>query len=51
MYDNENGVGEGLRASGLARDEVYVTSKLSNAWHRPDDARRAFDATLAELGL
>jgi 2,5-diketo-D-gluconate reductase A len=50
MYDNERGVGEGLRASGLARDEVYITSKLSNAWHLPDDARGAFDATLAELG-
>jgi 2,5-diketo-D-gluconate reductase A len=50
MYDNENGVGEGLRASGLTRDEVYITSKLSNAWHRPDDARRAFEATLDDLG-
>lgn len=50
MYDNEGGVGAGLRASGLARDEVYITSKLSNAWHLPDDARRAFDATLADLG-
>jgi len=50
MYDNEGGVGAGLRASGLTRDEVYVTSKLSNAWHLPDDARRAFDATLANLG-
>jgi 2,5-diketo-D-gluconate reductase A len=50
MYDNESGVGAGLRASGLARDEVYITSKLSNAWHLPDDARRAFDATLADLG-
>ena len=50
MYDNEGGVGEGLRVSGLARDKVYITSKLSNAWHLPDDARRAFDATLADLG-
>jgi 2,5-diketo-D-gluconate reductase A len=51
MYGNERGVGEGVRASGLARDEVFITSKLSNAAHRPDDARRAFEATLAALGL
>ena len=51
MYHNEQGVGEAVRSSGLAREEVFVTSKLSNAWHRPDDARRAFDETLAALGL
>jgi 2,5-diketo-D-gluconate reductase A len=50
MYRNERGVGEGLRASGLDRDEVFITSKLNNGYHRPDDARRAFDQTLAELG-
>jgi 2,5-diketo-D-gluconate reductase A len=51
MYGNEREVGEAVRASGLTRDEVFVTSKLDNGFHRPDDARRAFDATLAELGL
>ena len=40
MYQNEKGVGEAVRASGLARGEVFLTSKLSNAAHRPDDARR-----------
>ncbi len=50
MYRNERGVGEGIRAAGLYRGEVFVTSKLSNAAHRPDDARRSFDATLAALG-
>jgi 2,5-diketo-D-gluconate reductase A len=50
MYRNERGVGEALRSSGVARNEVFITSKLSNARHRPDDARRAFDRTLAELG-
>jgi 2,5-diketo-D-gluconate reductase A len=49
MYGNEAGVGEGVRASGLGRDEVFVTSKLNNGFHRPDDARRAFDATLSAL--
>jgi 2,5-diketo-D-gluconate reductase A len=51
MYRNERGVGEAVRASGLDRADVFVTSKLSNAFHRPDDARRAFDATLSELGF
>jgi 2,5-diketo-D-gluconate reductase A len=50
MYANERGVGEGIRAAGVDRDEVYVTSKLNNGFHRPDDARRAFEQTLVELG-
>jgi 2,5-diketo-D-gluconate reductase A len=50
MYENEREVGEGVRRSGLDRGEVYVTSKLSNAHHRPDDARRSFDETLSRLG-
>jgi 2,5-diketo-D-gluconate reductase A len=49
MYRNEAGVGEAIRAAGLAREDVWVTSKLSNAMHRPDDARRAFEQTLSEL--
>jgi 2,5-diketo-D-gluconate reductase A len=51
MYRNERQVGEAIRASGLDREDVFVTSKLSNASHLPDDARRAFDATLADLGF
>jgi 2,5-diketo-D-gluconate reductase A len=51
MYRNEAGVGEAIRASGIPREELYVTSKLNNGFHRPDDARRAFDETLAKLGL
>src|SRR5215203_5418001 len=51
MYGNEKEVGEAIRASGLNRDEVFVTSKLSNAFHEPDDARKAFEATLSDLGF
>jgi 2,5-diketo-D-gluconate reductase A len=51
MYGNEREVGEAIRASGLDRSEVYVTSKLNNNAHRPDEARRAFDRTLEELGF
>ena len=50
MYGNEQGVGEAIASSGLDRGEFFVTSKLSNAKHLPDDARRSFDATLAALG-
>ncbi|HLK76929.1 MAG TPA: aldo/keto reductase [Streptosporangiaceae bacterium] len=51
MYGNEQEVGEAIRQSGLDRSEVYVTSKLSNDAHRPDDARRAFDESLKALGV
>jgi 2,5-diketo-D-gluconate reductase A len=51
MYGNEAGVGEAIRSSGLDRDDVFVTSKLTNAAHRPHDARRAFDETLTALGF
>jgi len=51
MYQNEAGVGEAFRDSGLARDEVWITSKLNNGAHKPDDARRAMEETLKQLGL
>ena len=50
-YSNERGVVDGVRASGLDRAEVFVTSKLDNRSHRPDDARRAFEGTLTQLGF
>jgi len=51
MYRNEEGVGQAVRRSGLDRGEVFVTSKLNNGFHRPDDARVAFDGTLKTLGF
>ncbi|MEA2211242.1 MAG: 2,5-diketo-D-gluconate reductase [Solirubrobacteraceae bacterium] len=51
MYRNERSVGQAVRASGIDRADVFITSKLNNGYHRPDDARRAFAATLSELGL
>jgi 2,5-diketo-D-gluconate reductase A len=50
-YGNEKEVGEAIRKSGLDRADVFVTSKLDNSSHRPDDARRAFDASLDALGF
>jgi 2,5-diketo-D-gluconate reductase A len=49
-YGNEKEVGEAIDASGLDRADIFVTSKLGNGSHRPDDARKAFDATLDALG-
>ncbi|SBT52527.1 aldo/keto reductase [Micromonospora auratinigra] len=49
MYGNEAEVGQGIRASGLDRGDVFVTSKLNNGFHRPDDARKAFEQTLQAL--
>ncbi len=50
-YGNEKGVGRAIASSGLARDEVFVTTKLWNADHGYDRALRAFDASLARLNL
>jgi 2,5-diketo-D-gluconate reductase A len=49
-YGNEAAVGHAVTNSGLAREEVFVTSKLSNANHLPDDVRRSFAETLTTLG-
>ncbi|MBV5245447.1 aldo/keto reductase [Mycolicibacterium sp. PAM1] len=49
MYQNEKGVGQGIRNSGIGRSDVFVTSKLNNGFHTPEDARRAFDETLKAL--
>ena len=51
MYQNEAGVGQGVRDTGVDRGDVFVTSKLNNGFHKPDDARRAFDGTLEALGF
>jgi 2,5-diketo-D-gluconate reductase A len=51
MYGNEKEVGEAVRASGIDRDEIFVTSKLNNGYHAYDDALRAFDQTLKDLDL
>ncbi|MGR7024419.1 aldo/keto reductase [Geodermatophilus sp. URMC 62] len=51
MYGNEKEVGQAVRESGIDRSEVFLTSKLDNGFHRRDDALRAFDQTLADLGV
>jgi 2,5-diketo-D-gluconate reductase A len=51
MYGNEKEVGDAVRASGLDRSEVFVTSKLNNGFHDPAGAMDAFDRTLTDLDL
>ncbi|MEN0128438.1 MAG: aldo/keto reductase [Brevundimonas sp.] len=50
LYGNERGVGRALRASGLQRSDVYVTTKLWNDAHGRRRARVAFDASADRLG-
>lgn len=51
VYGNEGGVGKALNASGLLREELFVTTKLWNDDQGKDKALAAFDASLDELGL
>jgi 2,5-diketo-D-gluconate reductase A len=50
-YRNEPGVGEAIEQSGLAREEVFITTKLWNNGHGRDSALRAFERSLSRLGL
>ncbi|MFI8435518.1 aldo/keto reductase [Streptomyces sp. NPDC079020] len=51
VYENEAGTGKAIAASGVARDELFVTTKLWNGDQGHDAALRAFDASLDRLGL
>lgn len=51
MYGNERGVGAAVRASGIARSDIFVTSKLNNGFHAPADALAAFDRTFDDLDI
>ena len=50
-YENERGVGEGIRQSGVARADIFVTTKFNRKWHSVDGARAACEASLERLGL
>src|SRR5699024_11428463 len=49
-YGNEAGVAEGIRAAGVARENLFITTKLWNSDHGYDAAQRALDTSLAKLG-
>ena len=51
IYQNEEGVGAGLRAAGVARKDLFITTKLWNDKHGYDDAHAAMDESLRKLGL
>ncbi len=51
IYGNEKDVGDAIRESGVAREKLYVTTKLWNQDHGYDEALRAFDASFARLNL
>jgi diketogulonate reductase-like aldo/keto reductase len=51
MYQNERGVGEAVRSAPVAREELFVTTKVWNDRHGFDEARRAFDESMDRLGL
>jgi 2,5-diketo-D-gluconate reductase A len=50
-YGNERGVGAGIRASGIAREDVFVTSKFNRRWHSVDGVREAFERSAERLGV
>jgi 2,5-diketo-D-gluconate reductase A len=50
-YRNEAGVGRGIRASGVDRDEVFVTTKLNKRWHGEAEAQQAFANSAERLGV
>lgn len=51
VYRNETGTGKGIAASGVPRDELFVTTKVWNGDQGYDSTLRAFDASLDRLGL
>lgn len=51
MYDNEAGVGEGIRAGGLARDQIFLTTKVWHSDIAEGDLQRSVEASLKRLGV
>jgi len=50
-YQNETGVGAGIRQSGVSRDQIFVTTKFNREWHSLEGPRQACEASLKRLGL
>ena len=50
-YGTEGSVGRGIRASGIDRDEVFVTTKFNGKWHGFKEAQQAFAGSAERLGL
>jgi len=50
IYGTEPAVGEGIRKSGVPRDQIFLVTKLWNNSHAPADVEKALDASLKDLG-
>jgi 2,5-diketo-D-gluconate reductase A len=50
IYENEEGVGNGIKTSGLAREDIFLTTKLWNSEQGYESTLKAFDASLKRLG-
>ncbi|MCW5950847.1 MAG: aldo/keto reductase [Propionibacteriaceae bacterium] len=50
-YRNEEAVGQGVRDSGIPREQVFLTTKFNREWHSVDGARQAAEASLRRLGV
>ena len=50
-YQNEDGVRQGIRDSGIDRSEIFVTTKFNKRWHSVEGARQAFEASRQRLGV
>jgi 2,5-diketo-D-gluconate reductase A len=50
-YGNERGVGRALRASGVPREELFVTTKFNRRWHSVDGVRQVFEQSAERLGV
>lgn len=51
VYGTEPGVGKGVKESGVPREKVFITTKLWNNAHHPDDVEKQLDASLKDLGV
>jgi 2,5-diketo-D-gluconate reductase A len=50
-YRNEDAVGQAIRDSGIARSEIFITTKFNRRWHSVDGVRQAYEASLERLGV
>ncbi|KAK2730979.1 putative alcohol dehydrogenase [Colletotrichum kahawae] len=50
-YGNEKDIGEAIKESGIPREEIFVTSKLSQTWHEPADVERSCETSLRDLQI
>lgn len=50
IYGTEAAVGNAIKKSGIPRDQIFITTKLWNHMHHPDDVEAALDASLKDLG-